>query len=61
MANQINEVGEAVDVLREEVCEAFKPDEDGSVKLTPEELEGIYNALDDLLIKFDIDLPDWGT
>jgi HSP90 family molecular chaperone len=47
----------AIEKLYTTISDAFKPEPDGSVKLTADEVTAIKVALKELLVLFKIDLP----
>lgn len=57
LAGKVEEIQKAVLALYGAIMTAMKPDADGSVRLTPEEVTVIKNALKDLLAIFGINLP----
>lgn len=58
-AGLVDEVGTAAGDMMDVVTDSFKPDADGAVRLTGEEVANIYDAIDDLLELVGLDLPDW--
>lgn len=56
----VSDIGDRAIELKDAVKAAFKKDEDGVVRLTPDEQKEIYQKMDALLNEAGIvDLPDW--
>ena len=53
----IEGVKKDIEALAVVVLGAFKPDDDGQVRLTPDEVTAIKDAIANLLARFGIDLP----